>query len=240
MEDIAYTSRHRCISQRVLGYVTGAFKLQSHGLVRTVFTDESPRGCHRPPHVDNGRVTMMYRGAVLMYDCLPGYTLEGGASIYCDGRRWSAEPPTCTGLGIESRRMHGCLQMYRVFEVWEHSKYSSSLKSSRERSAFDQVSEFDRGGIVAYRDCGLSFREIGSSVGRNQATVLRICDHWRQEGTRDRRGRLHPCQCTPSCENRHIVRMAMTDRSVTSRTIAHHIESVTHHSVSTRTFRRHL
>ncbi|GFS63308.1 uncharacterized protein TNIN_223851 [Trichonephila inaurata madagascariensis] len=55
------------------------------------------RGCHRPPHVDNGRVTMMYRGAVLMYDCLPGYTLEGGASIYCDGRRWSAEPPTCTG-----------------------------------------------------------------------------------------------------------------------------------------------
>ncbi|GIY32542.1 uncharacterized protein CEXT_576041 [Caerostris extrusa] len=55
------------------------------------------RGCHRPPHVDNARLTLMYRGAVLMYDCLPGYTLEGGASIYCDGRRWSTEPPSCIG-----------------------------------------------------------------------------------------------------------------------------------------------
>ncbi|GFV90903.1 hypothetical protein TNCV_3616651 [Trichonephila clavipes] len=28
------------------------------------------------------------------------------------------------------------------------------------RSAFDQVSEFDRGRIVAYRDCGLPFRVV--------------------------------------------------------------------------------
>ncbi|GFX10409.1 transposable element Tcb1 transposase [Trichonephila clavipes] len=34
--------------------------------------------------------------------------------------------------------------------------------------------------------------------------------------------------------------MAVTDRSVTSRTLAQHIESVTHHSVSARTIRRRL
>ncbi|GFW62574.1 transposable element Tcb1 transposase [Trichonephila clavipes] len=34
--------------------------------------------------------------------------------------------------------------------------------------------------------------------------------------------------------------MTVTDRSVTSRTIAQHIESVTHHSVSARTIRRRL
>ncbi|GFX77591.1 transposable element Tcb1 transposase [Trichonephila clavipes] len=34
------------------------------------------------------------------------------------------------------------------------------MSRRRQRSAFDQVSEFDRGRIVAYRDCGLSFREI--------------------------------------------------------------------------------
>ncbi|GFV70820.1 transposable element Tcb1 transposase [Trichonephila clavipes] len=34
--------------------------------------------------------------------------------------------------------------------------------------------------------------------------------------------------------------MTVTDRSVTSRTIARHIESVTHHSVSARTIRRRL
>ncbi|GFU89040.1 transposable element Tcb1 transposase [Trichonephila clavipes] len=108
------------------------------------------------------------------------------------------------------------------------------------RSAFDQVSEFDRGRIVAYRDCGLSFREIGSRVGRNQTTVMRMCAHWMQEGTTDRRGRSHPPQCTTSREDRQIVRMAVTDRSVTLQTVAQHIECVTHHSVSARTIRRSL
>ncbi|GFW80362.1 transposable element Tcb1 transposase [Trichonephila clavipes] len=69
---------------------------------------------------------------------------------------------------------------------------------------------------------------------------MRICDRWMQEGTTDRRGRSHPPQCTTSREDRQIVRMAMTDRSVTSRTIEQRIEIVTHHSVSARTIRRHL
>ncbi|GFV34248.1 transposable element Tcb1 transposase [Trichonephila clavipes] len=69
---------------------------------------------------------------------------------------------------------------------------------------------------------------------------MRICDRWMQEGTTDRRGRSHAPQCTTLCEDRQIGRMAVTDRSVTSRTVTHHIESVTHHSVSTRIIRRHL
>ncbi|GFX69645.1 transposable element Tcb1 transposase [Trichonephila clavipes] len=69
------------------------------------------------------------------------------------------------------------------------------MSRRNQRSAFDQVSEFDRGRIVTYlRDCGLSFREIGSRVGRNQTNVMRICDHWMQEGTTDRRGQSHPPQ----------------------------------------------
>ncbi|GFW32806.1 transposable element Tcb1 transposase [Trichonephila clavipes] len=58
-----------------------------------------------------------------------------------------------------------------------------------------------------------------------------------QEGTMDRRGRLHPLQFTTSREDRQILRMSVTDRSVTSRTIAQHIESATHHSVPARTIR---
>ncbi|GFW01717.1 transposable element Tcb1 transposase [Trichonephila clavipes] len=108
------------------------------------------------------------------------------------------------------------------------------------RSAFDQVSEFGRGRIVAYRDCGLSFREIGSRLGRKQTTVMRIYDCWMQAGTTDGRGRLHPPPCTTSREDRQIVRMAVTDRSVTSRTTAQHIESVMHHSVSARTILKRL
>ncbi|GFX57877.1 transposable element Tcb1 transposase [Trichonephila clavipes] len=114
------------------------------------------------------------------------------------------------------------------------------MSRRKQRSAFDQVSQFDRGRVVAYRDCGLSFREIGSRVGRNQTTVMRICDRWMQEGTTDRRARSHSPQCTTSRQDRQIVRMAVTDRSVISRTVAQHIESVTHHSMSARIIRRRL
>ncbi|GFX92469.1 transposable element Tcb1 transposase [Trichonephila clavipes] len=114
------------------------------------------------------------------------------------------------------------------------------MSRRKQRSAIDQVSEFDRGRIVAYRDCRLSFREIDSRVGRNQTTVMRICERWMQKGTTEHRGRSHTSQCTPSREDRQIVRMAVTDHLVTSRTITQHIESVTHHSVSARTIRRRL
>ncbi|GFX04896.1 uncharacterized protein TNCV_2248791 [Trichonephila clavipes] len=80
--------------------------------------------------------------------------------------------------------------------------------------------------------------KIGSRVGRNQTTAILICDRWMQEGTTDRRGLSHPSQCTTSREDRRIVCMVVTDRSVTSRTVAQHIESVTHHSVSARTIQR--
>ncbi|GFX03576.1 uncharacterized protein TNCV_4751611 [Trichonephila clavipes] len=98
------------------------------------------------------------------------------------------------------------------------------MSRRKQRSAFDHVSEFDRGRIVAYLDCGLSFREIGSRVGRNQTTVMQICDRWMQESTTDRRVRSHPPHCTTSRKDRQIVRMAVTDRSVTSRTVAQHIQ----------------
>ncbi|GFT22496.1 transposable element Tcb1 transposase [Trichonephila clavipes] len=58
-----------------------------------------------------------------------------------------------------------------------------------------------------------------------------------QEGMTDRRGRSHPPQSTTSREDKKIVRMAVTDRSVT---VARHIKSVKHHSVSARTIQRRL
>ncbi|GFW52967.1 transposable element Tcb1 transposase [Trichonephila clavipes] len=114
------------------------------------------------------------------------------------------------------------------------------MSRRKQQSVFDQVSEFNRGRIVTYPDCRLSFKEISTRVGRNQTTVIRICDCWMQEGTTDRRGGSHPPQCTTSLEDRQIVRIAVTDRSVTSRIIAQPIESETHHSVSAHTIRRRL
>ncbi|GFS79577.1 hypothetical protein TNCV_178611 [Trichonephila clavipes] len=44
---------------------------------------------------------------------------------------------------------------------------TSEEGTKRHRVSFDQVSEFDREKIIAYSDCGLSFREIGQRVRRN-------------------------------------------------------------------------
>jgi len=74
----------------------------------------------------------------------------------------------------------------------------------RYRTSFDQVSEFDRGRIVAYSDCGSSLRGIGQHVGRNQATVMQICYGWMQEGTTDRRGRLHQPRCTTALDDKQL------------------------------------
>ncbi|GFU99089.1 transposable element Tcb1 transposase [Trichonephila clavipes] len=115
------------------------------------------------------------------------------------------------------------------------------MSRRKQRSAFNQVSEFDRGRArKSLPRLRLSFREIDSRVGRNQTTVKQICNHWMQEGTTERRDRSHPPQCTTLREDRQNVRMAMTCHSVTSRTVSQHIESVTHHSVSARTIRRRL
>ncbi|GFW17225.1 transposable element Tcb1 transposase [Trichonephila clavipes] len=69
---------------------------------------------------------------------------------------------------------------------------------------------------------------------------MRICERWMQEGTADQSDRSHPPQFPTSREDRQIVRITVTDRLVTSRTIAQQIESVALHSVSARTIRRHL
>ncbi|GFV67585.1 transposable element Tcb1 transposase [Trichonephila clavipes] len=86
------------------------------------------------------------------------------------------------------------------------------MSRRKQRSAFDQVSEFDRGRIVVYRDCGLSFRKIGSRVGRNQTTVMRICDRWMQEGTTNRCGRSHPLKCTSSHEDSRLQQSGLSTR----------------------------
>ncbi|GFT50002.1 transposable element Tcb1 transposase [Trichonephila clavipes] len=93
---------------------------------------------------------------------------------------------------------------------------------------------------MLYPPLGKDQQKIGSRVGQNQTTAMRICDRWIQEGTTNQRGRSHPPQCTTSREDRQTVRMAVKDYSVTSRTVAQHIESITHHLLSAHTIRRRL
>ncbi|GFS74041.1 transposable element Tcb1 transposase [Trichonephila clavipes] len=118
-----------------------------------------------------------------------------------------------------------------------NSQYDSSTEIAPDLEQGDTV---EKNVLYVETQNHLGRTKISSRVGRNQATVMRICDRWMQEGTTYKRGRSHPPQCTTSCEDRQIVHMAVMDRSVISRTVAQHIESVTHHSLSARTIRRRL
>ncbi|GFV47004.1 transposable element Tc1 transposase [Trichonephila clavipes] len=85
------------------------------------------------------------------------------------------------------------------------------MPRGRHRFSFDQFSEFERPRTVAYRDCGLSFREIGQRVRRNQAILVRICHRCMLEEMTDRRGRLHPSRCITALDDRQIVNMSGMD-----------------------------
>ncbi|UYV74275.1 GDE1 [Cordylochernes scorpioides] len=68
---------------------------------------------------------------------------------------------------------------------------------------------------------------------------MHICDRWVQEGATDQGVRSHLPQCTTPRADRQIASIEVTNRSVTSRTVAQHIQSLSHHPLSVRTI-RHL
>ncbi|GFV09450.1 hypothetical protein TNCV_3158481 [Trichonephila clavipes] len=93
-----------------------------------------------------------------------GRFCESGAS--CDLVNRHA-PFRAGAVGDFAHKSCGFLSL---FSMNPRINWYSCLLMARERhrASFDQVSEFDRGEIVAKRDCGLSFREIGQRVGRDQ------------------------------------------------------------------------
>ncbi|GFX90206.1 transposable element Tcb1 transposase [Trichonephila clavipes] len=111
------------------------------------------------------------------------------------------------------------------------------MPRSMNRASFDQVSELDRGRVVAFCDCELLSEKSIIVLDEIQATVMH---RWMQEEMTDPTGRSHPPRCTTAGDNRWIVRMAGRNRVATSRTIAQQIQSVTRHSVSARPVRRRL
>ncbi|GFT16334.1 HTH_Tnp_Tc3_2 domain-containing protein [Trichonephila clavipes] len=80
----------------------------------------------------------------------------------------------------------------------------------RSRNAYLQVSDFDKGRIVAYRDCGLSYRNIAARVERDPMTVSRKGNRWFQDGNTERRAGSQRLPLNSSREDRQVTRIALT------------------------------
>ncbi|GFT84588.1 hypothetical protein TNCV_714331 [Trichonephila clavipes] len=66
------------------------------------------------------------------------------------------------------------------------------MTRGRHRASFDQVSEFDRGRIVTYKNCGLSFREINQVMDETkQLRCVSIIARCRRKRRTDRANRTH-------------------------------------------------
>ncbi|GFW40778.1 HTH_Tnp_Tc3_2 domain-containing protein [Trichonephila clavipes] len=104
----------------------------------------------------------------------------------------------------------------------------------RSRNTCRHVSDFDRGQIVAYHKCGLSYRSITSRVGRNPVTVSRIRNRGFKDGNMERCARSQRPPMTNSREDMHVTRMTLMDCLTTSRDLSQEMESFAR-EVSART-----
>ncbi|GFX80673.1 hypothetical protein TNCV_499401 [Trichonephila clavipes] len=66
------------------------------------------------------------------------------------------------------------------------------------------MSGFNRGKIIAYRECGLSFRYIARRTGQNRTTAMRIQNQWLAEGHIERHAVSPRPLMTNARENRHF------------------------------------
>ncbi|GFW99147.1 HTH_Tnp_Tc3_2 domain-containing protein [Trichonephila clavipes] len=101
----------------------------------------------------------------------------------------------------------------------------------RSRNAYQHVSNFDKGQIVASRDCSLSYRNIAARVDRNPVTVSRIWNRWIKYGNTDHRAGSQ----RPPITSSRVNRMALMNRATTLRALSQELGSSARQQVSART-----
>ena len=110
----------------------------------------------------------------------------------------------------------------------------------RRRANFTQLSKFERGRIIGLREAGISFREIAYRVNRNQASVMRSCRAWFQEGRHRRAIGTGRQRQTTERQDRRLRLLALRDRFSTTRAIANHWFDAVGRAITMRTAYRRI
>ncbi|GFV10289.1 transposable element Tc1 transposase [Trichonephila clavipes] len=110
----------------------------------------------------------------------------------------------------------------------------------RKGAKFEQISEFERGRIVGLREAGLSYRAVATRVQRNSSTIMRVSKQWSDEGRTARKSGSGPRNVMSARDDRRLVRMAQTNRTVSSRQLAAQWSTATGVSLCASSIRRRL
>ncbi|GFX40044.1 uncharacterized protein TNCV_2273271 [Trichonephila clavipes] len=93
------------------------------------------------------------------------------------------------------------------------------MPDKRTRRHFSQLSEFERGLIIAMKTAGWSTHRVAGHVDRSECAVRNCWEQWTREGTHERKPGSGATRKTTSREDRSIVRQTLVDPTVTRSTI---------------------
>ena len=95
-------------------------------------------------------------------------------------------------------------------------KASAGMPRRRERVQYQQVSAFEWGRMVGLREAGLSYRDTATRKEHAGTSMEHVWNQWREEGRMQRRADTAPRNATTAWDDRHIVHMAVMDRTASS------------------------
>ncbi|GFT95216.1 uncharacterized protein TNCV_3325531 [Trichonephila clavipes] len=88
------------------------------------------------------------------------------------------------------------------------------------KEKFQQLTEFERMIIMDLREGGFSYRAIGARMQGNSSTVMPVWKQWTDEHRTTRKTGSGRWKVTSARDDRHLLRMAMNNRTASFRQLA--------------------
>ena len=107
----------------------------------------------------------------------------------------------------------------------------------RRRKIYQHVSDFDRGHVVTYRNCGLSHRSTAACVSRNVMIVCRIWNLSFLGGHMVRLAGFQWLAINSSLKGSHLIGYALMNITSVSRSLSQEMGSFARHQASAPTIR---
>ena len=147
--------------------------------------------------------------------------------------------PTVTSLVSAAMSVLSLLSQCRVSKQSWNVKASTDMPRWHERAQYQQVNAFELGRMVRLQEAGLSYHDTAAHTGHAAMTVMRVWNQLREEGHTQRRAGTGPRNVITARDDRHLVCMAVTNRTPSSMVLCRHWSTATGLDLSVSTLRHH-